>query len=168
MRVRPDNNINELHKSREDRRGRRSDNAQPRRPEFPEDQNIVSRQVHSHRQKRGDHGRDGLSVRPDRRAVGLCQRKGKKADTHHGQIVHSGLHCGCRRSSAAVFVKIEINERPSLLRKYGDPDRHKKHRCYDLQTEGPADAFVVLFSAILRGEYADSRQASEHAQVPHK
>ena len=105
---------------------------------------------------------------PDRRVVGLRDRKRKKAEAHHGQIAERSLHRRFDRSPASIFVQIQTDQGLPMAHKNVDPRRSQEKRHQDLQPEGMADPLLIIFAAVLCSKNTDPGKPAEYTQIPDK
>ena len=168
MRVRPDHDKEQLCEPGYDSCSSCAHNSKGRRAEFSENKDIISQQIHAHCNKGSHHGRDCLLMCADNGIIGLRDCERQKAHAHDCEISCRCLQGQFRRSAAIIFLQVQTDQ----LFPVKCEDRqacHSKHDCHNkLQAEGPPNAFMVLFPAVLSGENPDPRESSEHTQVPYK
>ena len=162
MGMRPEHDIKQFNKTRNDCCRGSAENAEGRHSEFSENQYIIADQIHSDREKRSYHRRDSFTVRPYRRIVGLCDCERKKSDAHHREVAKRCMHGRFHRASASILMQVQADQITSIKRKNQKTCQNEKKGENNLQPKRSANTLIIPFSAILGCEDANARKSSEN------
>ena len=149
----------------EDRRNRRAGDAQPRKAELAEDQQIVEHQIDQNGRNAGEHRQARLAHLAQRARVDLRNRERQKTQQHDQQVILAKAHRARHVRRIGSLGQIQTDQ---LL---GEQQEHREceHEHHDgnqpLDAEAVPDALVVLRPGKLRGKDARPRQTAEDTEI---